>query len=82
MVNSIIKRHLPSIPSLLEGKKREGLDLWVPRKLTPSQINDDSSPTQTVLGGCSLDSNHGAGPAAIVSSLRLPVGSALCSLDS
>lgn len=33
-----------------EGKdQQEGSDLWVPRKLTASQISDHSSPTQTVL---------------------------------
>lgn len=56
------KASLPLYPFLLldtEGKDQQGgLDLWVPRKLTPSQVTQAHSGCSE---GCSLDFSYGAG---------------------
>lgn len=84
--NGIIKCPFPSFPfsswTLREKTNKGGWDLWVPRKLTLSQISDHPSPPRLLWGmfaGLQLWGRPG-------NERELPwehlVGSAFCSLDS
>jgi len=80
------KVSLPLYPFLFldtEGKDQQGgLDLWVPRKLPPSQISDHLSPPRLLWGMFAGLQLWGRPGNECELPWELSVGSALCSLDS